>query len=81
MLLLVASALLGSSAEPVAATQPQAAIPATKPKRICRMEAAVTGSITPKRICVTVPQAAPTAPKDAQIAPADKPQQAGGSSN
>jgi len=81
MLLLVASALLGSSADPVAATQSQAATPAAKPKRICRMEAAITGSITPKRVCVTIPQAAPAAPKEAQGARGDKPQQGGGSGN
>jgi len=81
MLLLVASALLASSADPVAATQPQTAAPVAKPKRICRMEAAITGSITPKRVCVTVPQAAPAVPKEAQSAPAEKPQQGGASGN
>ena len=85
MLFLVASALL-ASAEP-SAIQPapaQAATPApaVRPKKICRIEDAVTGSITPKRVCVTVPQAAPD---PAQDAARDKPQQAvssgGGASN
>ena len=57
MLLLVASALLAASPEPsgtVAAPLPVPA-PVAKPKKICRVEQAVTGSITPKRVCVTVP--------------------------
>jgi hypothetical protein len=38
------------------------------------MQEAVTGSITPKRICVTVPQqAAPVSPKPGQEAVRDKP--------
>ena len=78
MLFLVASALLASPE--AAATSPapaQAATPApaAKPKRICRTEEAVTGSITPRRICVTVPQAA-SAPAPAQDASRDKLQQA-----
>jgi hypothetical protein len=74
MLLLVASALL-ASAEPAATPPAPAPAPAVKPKKICRMEEAVTGSITPKRICVTVPAEAPAAPKPAQDAARDKLQQ------
>jgi hypothetical protein len=70
MLLLVASALLAASAEP-AAPQPSPP-PATKPKRICRVEQAVTGSLTPKRVCVTVPQAAPAPAQPGQAT--EKPQ-------
>ena len=73
MLFLVASALL-ASAEPAAAPA-QTPAPAAKPKKICHVEEAVTGSITPKRVCVTVPQAAP-APAPAQDAARDKAQQA-----
>ena len=72
MLLFVASALLGASAEPAVAPAPA---PAAKPKRVCHVEEAVTGSLTPKRICITVPQAAPQQ-KPAQEASGDKPQQA-----
>jgi hypothetical protein len=74
MLLFVASVLL-AAAEPAAAS---ATAPTPKPKRICRMEEAVTGSLTPKRVCVTVPQQAPVqAPKPAGDAAADKQPQAG----
>lgn len=77
MLFLVASALL-ASAEPAMTTPAPVSTatpaPAVKPKKICRVEDAVTGSITPKRVCVTVPQAAP-APTPAQDAARDKPQQ------
>jgi len=57
MLLLVASALIAASAEPAA--PPPSPPPAAKPRRICRVEQAVIGSLTPRRVCVTVPQAAP----------------------
>jgi hypothetical protein len=67
MLLLVASALLAASAEPA---PPPA--PAAKPKRICKVEQAVIGSLTPKRVCVTVPQTAPAAAQPGQAA--EKPQ-------
>ena len=83
MLFLVASALL-ASAEPAAAPAVSAPTPApaVKPKKICHMEEAVTGSITPKRVCVTVPQAAaPATPKPVQDAARDKQPQASGSSN
>ena len=36
--------------------------PAVKAKRICHVEEAVIGSLTPKRVCVTVPQQAAPAP-------------------
>jgi len=87
MLFLVASALLASpdaAATLPAPAQAGAPAPAAKPKRICRVEEAVTGSITPKRVCVTVPQAAPP-PAPAQDAARDKVQQtpssASGTSN
>jgi hypothetical protein len=69
MLLLVASALVAASAEPAAPPPPP---PVAKPRRICRVEQAVIGSLTPKRVCVTVPQAVP-APAQSGQAP-DKPQ-------
>ena len=69
MLVSVALAFFAAAVEPTAATPPQAPAPAAKPKKICHVEEAVTGSLTPKRVCVTVP-AATTAPAS------DKPQQA-----
>ena len=77
MLFLVASALLASPEAATTSPAPvQAATPApvSKPKRICHVEEAVIGSLTPKRVCVTVPQAAP-APAPAQDAARDKTQQ------
>ena len=68
MLFLVASALLASpeaGATLPAPAQAATPAPAAKPKKICRVEEAVTGSITPKRVCVTVPQAAPAPSQDA----------------
>jgi hypothetical protein len=77
----VALALL-AAAEPAATVQAPTLAPVTKTKRVCHVEEAVTGSITPKRVCVTVPQAAPVA-KPAQDAARERPQQAssGGSNN
>ncbi len=76
MLFFVASALL-ASAEPAAPVQTPAAAPAAKPKKICHTEEAVIGSITSKRVCVTVPQAAPApVQQPSQDAARDKPQQA-----
>jgi len=80
MLLLVASALL-ASAEPAATspaptTAPAAPAPTAKPRRICKVDEAVIGSLTPKRVCVTVPQDAPAASKPAQDAARDKQPQA-----
>jgi hypothetical protein len=88
MLLLVVSALL-ATAEPaaLAPAQSQASpqAPAVKPKRICRMEEAVTGSLTPKRVCVTLPQpqAAPAPKPDENAARENQPQKsaAGGSND
>jgi len=40
------------------------------------MDDAVIGSLTPKRVCVTVPQEAPAASKPAQDAARDKQPQA-----
>lgn len=86
MLFLVASALVALSqvsANPPAPAQAAVPAPAAKPKRICRTEEAVTGSITPKRICVTMPQEAP-APKptqDAARAPQPQSPNTAGSSN
>jgi len=72
MLVSVAVAFLAAAVEPVAPAQPPA--PVAKPKRICHVEEAVTGSLTPKRVCVTVPAEA-SATKPGQAAPAsDKPQ-------
>jgi hypothetical protein len=72
MLHLVAYALL-AAAGPAAAPAPSPTpAPATKPKKICRVEEAITGSITPKRICVTVPQQTAAPSKPAQDAARDK---------
>ena len=80
MLFLVASALL-ASAEPAAPVQTPTPAPAAKPKKICHTEEAVIGSITSKRVCVTVPQAAPApVQQPAQDAAGDKPQQASSAS-
>ena len=80
MLFLVASALVASpeaGAASPAPAQTATAAPAVKPKKICRVEEAVTGSITPKRVCVTAPQAVPpSVQQPAQDAATDKPQQA-----
>ena len=79
----VALALL-AAAEPSATAQAPTPAPVTKTKRVCRVEEAGTGSITPKRVCVTVPQtqAAPVA-KPAQDASRERPRQAssGGSND
>ncbi|MBV8908897.1 MAG: hypothetical protein JOZ20_07840 [Sphingomonas sp.] len=81
MLFFVASALL-ASAEPTAApVQAPAPAPAAKPKKICHTEEAVIGSITSKRVCFTVPQAAPApVQQPAQDAARDKPEQASSAS-
>jgi hypothetical protein len=56
-----------------------------KTKRICHVEEAVIGSLTPKRVCVTVPQqAAPAPARPAQEADRDKqaqPPSASGTTN
>jgi hypothetical protein len=76
MLVSVAVAFLAAAVEPsVAPAQAPAAI--AKPKRICRVEEAVTGSLTPKRVCVTVPAEASMA-KPGQAAPASDKAQASG---
>jgi hypothetical protein len=73
-MLLVVSALLAASVAPAATAPAQPAPTAVaKPKKICHVEEAVTGSITPKRVCVTVPAASP-APQG-QEAARDKTQQ------
>ena len=71
-MLLVGSLFLAAAQGTAAAPVPAPA-PAAKTKRVCTMQEAVTGSITPKRICVTVPlQAAPVVPRPAQQADRDK---------
>jgi curli biogenesis system outer membrane secretion channel CsgG len=73
-MLLVVSALLAASVAPAATAPAQPApAPVAKPKRVCHVEEAVTGSITPKRVCVTVPAASPTS--QGQEAARDKSQQ------
>jgi len=82
MLFLVASALVAApqaAANPPAPAPAAAPAPAVKPKKICRIEDAVTGSITPKRVCVTVPQVAPSPAQPAQDAAGDKPASPSGS--
>ena len=56
MFVSVALAFLAASTAPAQAAPPApaAASPAVKPKKICHVEEAVTGSLTPKRVCVTV---------------------------
>jgi hypothetical protein len=72
-MLLVGSLVLAAAQVTAAAPAPAPA-PAVKTRRVCTMQEAVTGSITPKRICVTVPQqAAPVSPKPGQEADRDKP--------
>jgi hypothetical protein len=84
MLLLLGSLLMAAAQAP-AASAPAPAAP-VKTKRVCHVEEAVIGSLTPKRVCVTVPQQAAPAP----VAPpheADRDKQppqtssAGGTSN
>jgi len=58
MLLLVASLSMAGVQAPAAS----APAPAVKTKRVCHVEEAVIGSLTPKRVCVTVPQQAAPAP-------------------
>ena len=55
MIVSVALAFLAASTAPAQAAPPApaAASPAVKPKKICHVEEAVTGSLTPKRVCVT----------------------------
>jgi hypothetical protein len=72
MLLLIVS-LSMAGAQGAAAAPAPLPTPPVKAKRICHMEDAITGSITPKRICVTVPQqAAPAPQKPAQEADREK---------
>ena len=75
MLVSVALAFLAASVEPTAAAAAQAPAPAAKPKKICHVEEAVTGSLTPKRVCVTVPATAP-AQKPAEETAGTQPQPA-----
>jgi hypothetical protein len=71
MLLLVGSLFMAAAQAPAAAAP--AAAPPVKTKRVCHVEDAVIGSLTPKRVCVTVPQqTAPAAAKPAQEADRDK---------
>ena len=81
MLLLVASLSMAGVQAPAAS----APAPAVKTKRVCHVEEAVIGSLTPKRVCVTVPQqAAPAPATSAQEADRDKqpqPPSASGTSN
>ena len=75
MLVSVAVAFLAAAVEPAAAAPAQLPAPVAKPKRICRVEEATIGSLTPKRTCVTVPAVAP-APKPAQETSGNQPQPA-----
>jgi len=75
MLVSVALAFLAAAVEPTAATPAQAPAPAAKPKKVCHVEEAVTGSLTPKRVCVTVPATAPVS-KPAEEAAGNQPQPA-----
>jgi hypothetical protein len=81
MLLLVASLSMAGVQAPAAS----APAPAVKTKRVCHVEEAVIGSLTPKRVCVTIPQqAAPAPATPAQEADRDKqpqPPSASGISN
>lgn len=77
MLVSVALAFLAGAVEPAAVAPPQDPPPVVKPKKICHVEEAVIGSLTPKRVCVTVPAAAP-APKPQPETADDKPQPAPG---
>ena len=61
MFVSVALALV-AAAQPVASGSAQAPAPAAKPKKVCHVEEAPIGSLTPKRVCVTVPMTAPTSP-------------------
>ena len=82
MLFLVASALLASPEASAMPSAPvQTAIPAqvAKPKKICHIEEAVIGSLTPKRVCVTLPQT--PAPAPSQDAARDKVQQTSSSAS
>ena len=56
MFVSVALAFLAASTAPAQAVPPAsaAASPAVKTKKICHVEEAVTGSLTSKRVCVTV---------------------------
>jgi hypothetical protein len=70
----VAVAFLAAAAQPAATVSSQAQAPVAKPKRVCHVEEAVTGSLTPKRVCVTVPQADASAPKTPQDSAGGQPQ-------
>lgn len=72
MLLIMGSWLLAAAQ----GTTAPASTPAVKTRRVCTTQEPVTGSITPKRICVTVPQETAPAPKPGQEAARDKPPQA-----
>ena len=72
-MLSVAVAFLAAAVEPAAVASAQAPAPVAKPKRICHVEEPTIGSLTPKRVCVTVP-AVPPAPKPAQETSGDQPQ-------
>ena len=75
MFVAVVVAFLAAAAEPATAAPAQAPAPVAKPKRICHVEEATIGSLTPKRTCVTVPAVAP-APKPAQESSGDQRQPA-----
>lgn len=80
MFVSVALALVAAAAQPAATVPAQASEPAAKPKRVCHVEDAVIGSLTPKRVCVTVPATAPTKPDQptADKQPASTPQSGAG---
>jgi len=75
MLVSAALAFFAASAAPAQASVPATAtqaVPAAKPRRICRSEA-VIGSITPKRVCTTVqPSTLPEKSAQEQQAPAQQ---------
>ena len=73
MLVSVAVAFLAAAVEP-AAVPAQPPAPVAKPKRICHVEEATIGSLTPKRTCVTVPADSSSAAKPAQPPASDRPQ-------
>jgi hypothetical protein len=80
MLVSVALAFFAAAVEPSAAASAQLPAPVAKPKRICHVEEATIGSLTPKRTCVTVPATAP-APKPAENTAGSQPQPAPASGN
>ena len=85
-MLLVVGSLFMAAAQAPAASAPAPAAP-VKTKRVCHVEEAVIGSLTPKRVCVTVPQQAAPPPVAPPQQDADRDKQppqtssAGGTSN